>query len=220
MGKNLWSDGTQTILVSLVVGGLVMSLGFQSSCSNRKTSSSSNGGQQVGAKPKATPIPIERTKENDGKRCEARYFFGERETPGSTEGYTPYCYKLQSRLVKAAGDGNLQEMREALKYGGNPDLPVENFFAPLLTAASSGMTEAVRLLLDNGVDVNQGADFQNTALNLAASEGHSDTVRLLLERGADPCYPEKGRTAGDIARARGFKDLGELLKDAEAQKCK
>jgi len=219
MSKNVWNEGTPTILASLVVC-LVMTLGFQGSCSNRKTSFSSNSGIEVGAKPKETPIPIERTKENDGKRCEARYFFGERESPGSTEGYTPYCYKIQSRLVKAAGDGNLQEIKETLKYGANASLPVDNSFPPLLTAASSGKTEAVRLLLDNDVDVNHVSDFQNTALNFAASEGHTDTVRLLLERGADPCYPEKGRTAGDVARARGFKELGELLRVAEAQKCK
>lgn len=219
MSKNVWNNGTRPILASLVVG-LVMSLSFQGSCSNRKTPFSSNGGQGIGAKPKETPIPIERTKENDGKRCEARYFFGEREDVGSNEGYTPYCYQLQSRLVKAAGDGNLQEIRETLKYGANPGLPVDNSFAPLLTAASSGKTEAVRLLLDNGVNVNQGADFQNTALNFAASEGHADTVRLLLERGADPCFAGTGGTAGDIARARGFKEVGQLLKAAEAQKCK
>jgi len=81
-------------------------------------------------------------------------------------------------------------------------------------------TEAARLLIDNGADVNQDADFQNTTLNLVASNGHIDTVRLLLERGADPCYPSTGGTAEDIARARGFKELAELLKAAEAQKCK
>jgi uncharacterized protein len=219
MSKNVWNNGIRPILASLVVG-LVMSLSLQGSCSNWKSSYSSSGGQEMSAKPKETPITIVRTKENEGKRCEARYFFGEREDPGSNEGYTSYCYHLQLRLVEAAGDGNLAEIRETLKYGANPNLPVDNNFPPLLTAAASGKTEAARLLIDNGVDVNEDADFQNTPLNMAASNGHINTVRLLLERGADPCYPSSGGTAGDIARARGFKELAELLKAAEARICK
>jgi hypothetical protein len=219
MSKNVWNYGTRPILASLVIG-LMMSLGLQGSCSNWKSSPSSSGGQEMGAKPKETPIPIVRAKENEGKRCESRYFFGERQDSGSKEGYTSYCYHLQLRLVEAAGDGNLAEIREILKYGANPHLQVDNYFAPLLTAASSGKTEAARLLIDNGVDVNEDADFQNTPLNMAASNGHIDTVRLLLERGADPCYSSSAGMAGDIARARGFKELAELLKAAEARKCK
>src|SRR5438552_15356486 len=141
MSKNVWNNRTQATLGSLVVG-LAMTLGLQGSCLNRKSSFSS-GGQEMGVKPKETPIPIERTKENDGKRCEARYFFGERDNVGSNEGYTPYCYQLQSRLVKAAGDGNLLEIRATLRYGANPNLPVDNFFPPLLTAAASGKVEAL-----------------------------------------------------------------------------
>jgi len=189
----------------------------QSSCSRRQSFPLAvNSDQQ----PRQTPVPLEWTKENQGKRCEATGYFGLRTIETHGDGYSPFCLKLQRRLSKAAGEGNLEEIKKTLKEGANPKQSVDELFLPLLIAASSGQTEAVRLLLDNGVDVNHVADFQNTALSFAASDGHTETVRLLLERGADPCYPEKGATAGDTARRRGFEDTAQLLKKAEAEKCR
>ncbi|HAF13119.1 MAG TPA: hypothetical protein DCK93_10030 [Blastocatellia bacterium] len=97
---------------------------------------------------------------------------------------------------------------------------VDDSYPPLQEAAARGQADAARLLLDNGAQVNHVADFENTPLNTAASYGHMDVVRILLERGADVCYGRPGGTAGDIARARGYKELAELLKTAEATKCK
>lgn len=171
------------------------------------------------SKTRESPIPLQTTRENDGHRCEAKYYFGERRL-GQDEGYSSYCYKLQSKLIRAARDSNLVEIRDALKYGANPNLPVDDSFPPLQTAATSGHAEAVRLLLDNGAQVNQVSDFENTPLNAAASYGHTDVVKVLLERGADACYRAAAGTAGDIARSRGFKELGELLKSVETEKCK
>jgi hypothetical protein len=175
--------------------------------------------QEAVAEPQETPVPLLRTKENGGKRCEAKYYFGVRRN-GSDEGYTPFCYKLQLRLWEAARDGNLSDIRETLKLGADANLIVDDSFPPLQTAATTGKTDAARLLLDNGAQVNRVADFENTALNAAASYGHTDVVRLLLDRGADVCYKSTVGTAGDIALLRGHKELAEFLKAAEAAKCK
>ena len=164
-------------------------------------------------------MPFQTTKENKGARCEARVYFGLR-PKGSDEGYTASCYKLQSRLIEAARRGDLGEIREALRYGANANLPVDDSFPPLQTAAASGQADAARLLLDTGASVNHVADFENTPLNAAASYGHAEVVRVLLERGADVCYRSSGGTAGDIARARGYIKLAELLKAAESTECK
>lgn len=175
--------------------------------------------EDLNSQAKETPIPLETTAENHGQRCEAKYYFGEQRL-ANDEGYSSFCYKLQSKLIKAARDGNLVDIRETLKYGANPNLPVDDSFPPLQTAAASGQTDALKLLLDNGAQVNQISDFENTPLNAAAAYGHSEVVKVLLERGADPCYRAAVGTAGDIARSRGYKELAEALKAAELAKCK
>lgn len=191
-------------------------IGFTASCVVKPTTRPEN---RVTQQPQETPVPLEATRENEGKRCEARYYFGSRRAV-SDEGYSPFCYKLELRLMKAAREGNLSEIRETLKFGANPNLPVDDSYPPLQEAAARGQADAARLLLDNGAQVNHVADFENTPLNTAASYGHMDVVRILLERGADVCYGRPGGSAGDIARARGHKELAELLKAAETTKCK
>ena len=206
--------------VKALLISISMTIAVGASCLVKPTTrADSTVAQQVKGQRQETPVPFESTKENQGKRCEARYYFGVQRT-GSDEGYSPFCYKLQLRLMKAARQGNLSDIRETLKFGANPNLPVDDSFPPLQTAAASGQADAARLLLDNGAKVNHVADFENTPLNAAASYGNADVVRLLLDRGADVCYSSAAGTAGDIARARGHKELANLLKASETTKCK
>ncbi len=52
-------------------------------------------------------------------------------------------------------------------------------------AAESGDEEALRQLLNQGLDVNARDEAQNTALHLATKHGHKNIMRLLIEHGAD-----------------------------------
>lgn len=56
----------------------------------------------------------------------------------------------------------------------------------LLFAARDGHVQAVRALLDAGVDVNQANADKLTPLLLAIINGHLDLAQYLLDRGADP----------------------------------
>ena len=176
--------------------------------------------QRPRGRPQETPVLFEPTKENEGKRCVAHDYFG-LHRHDLFGGYTEYCYKLQLRLIAAAREGNLPGIREALKFGANPNLTVDDSYPPLQVAAASDHADAVRLLLDNGAQVNHVSGVDNTPLNAAASYGHMEVVKVLLERGADVCYGvDEGGTAGDIARSRGYREVAELLKSTEKAKCK
>ena len=52
-------------------------------------------------------------------------------------------------------------------------------------AASDGDEEALRQVLDSGLDVNVRDSQQNTALHLASKHGHPNIMPLLIENGAD-----------------------------------
>ncbi len=104
-----------------------------------------------------------------------------------------------SPLMQAIDKSDVKAMEALLKRGADIDetaqcdstMPEFESYTPLGCAAKNGRTAAVKVLLDNGADINQkkgGYRFGNynpTPLILAAREGHAETVKLLLTRGAD-----------------------------------
>ena len=52
-------------------------------------------------------------------------------------------------------------------------------------AASEGHKEVIKLLLENGADVNIGAHYNLTAADLAMQRNHNEVVELLVSKGAD-----------------------------------
>jgi ankyrin repeat protein len=74
-----------------------------------------------------------------------------------------------------------------LKAGADPNATVlSHGETPLMFAARSGSTEAVRVLLDAGAKLEaKDAQRGTTALIWAAEQNHPDVVKLLLARGAD-----------------------------------
>lgn len=90
-----------------------------------------------------------------------------------------------------------------------------NGMTPLMHAVcddSVDAVDAVRALLDCGVDVNEKRNDGFTALSLAAFFGHTRIVELLLERGADVRAVTRFGTSPEIwAKARGFREVVDLL---------
>lgn len=90
---------------------------------------------------------------------------------------------------------------------------------PLHMAASSGCTEAIKLLLDAGADIDVRANkMVGSALAIAAYQGNSKSVKYLIERGADVDDAIQVLKALDGIRAKGGKEGLALLQKYEPQK--
>ncbi|TGO12271.1 hypothetical protein BTUL_0091g00150 [Botrytis tulipae] len=77
-----------------------------------------------------------------------------------------------------------------LKHGADPNWKAGSDHAPILTRAvqRGGNVELVKLLLDNGADINEvdeSSELKNSVISTAAEFGSTDVVKLLAERNAD-----------------------------------
>jgi ankyrin repeat protein len=86
---------------------------------------------------------------------------------------------------------------------------------PILEAAANGHTDVIRLLLENGANINQKGKYGQNALILASENGQEAAVRMLIEAGA--CINnEDGTTPIQVASERGHKGIVEMLIQAGA----
>jgi ankyrin repeat protein len=91
-----------------------------------------------------------------------------------------------SALMEVVALGDLDAARILLKNRANPDGDEQvRDSRPLLLAAHQGMTEMVRLLLDEGADLEIEDQMGLTALHWASREDRLETVQFLLSRGAE-----------------------------------
>ncbi len=106
-----------------------------------------------------------------------------------------------------------------LKAGATPDMGSDDML-PLTTAALTDQPDLIKLLLDNGANINAVTpETGRTALHQAAIMGHAEVVRLLLQRGAAPARPDKsGKTPRQIAEQMKQSAVAELLAEAESEK--
>jgi ankyrin repeat protein len=114
------------------------------------------------------------------------------------------------RLYKLVRANDLSSLKVALSETG-VDLRDRRGATPLMYAAAVGSVEALRLVLDEGANVNSRNAFDVTALMWAS--GDQAKSRLLIERGANVnARSKQGRTPLLIAARRdGGADLLRLL---------
>jgi len=134
-------------------------------------------------------------------------------TPGDRnlgEGATP--------LMRAARNGDAPAMRVLLEHGADPSMQQKNHVTALMLAAGLGrglgtfadeyaseaqQVEAVKVLLDQHVDINAANDAGQTALHFAALSMDS-VVELLVMNGAKLDIKDRqGRTPLDMASGKG-----------------
>lgn len=83
---------------------------------------------------------------------------------------------------------------------------------PLHIASTWGDTQAIRLLLKNGAEVNAMGDMGYTPLHNAITYGYARCVEILLEAGANiNCTNEFGKSALQLARTEGNERIGAIV---------
>jgi ankyrin repeat protein len=86
---------------------------------------------------------------------------------------------------------------------------------PILEAAAKGHMGVIRLLLENGANINQENKYGRNALFVASENGQETAVRILIEAGA--CVNnEGGMTPIQVASEGGHKGIVEMLIKAGA----
>jgi ankyrin repeat protein len=110
-------------------------------------------------------------------------------------------------FLRASQSGDLELMQRLLEYGADPHIYTELDVTPLSVAAGIGWVEgitsewstaqtveAVKLLLELGIDPNHQADTGRVALHGAAHKGATEVVRVLVEAGARMDIRDFGNT--------------------------
>ena len=82
--------------------------------------------------------------------------------------------------------------------------------AALREAAIKGDIEAVKMLLEKGVNVNAKDVDGRTALTEAAFYGRTEIAKLLLDKGAD-VFAKKNDGATPLTMAAGHKEIAEMI---------
>jgi len=123
-------------------------------------------------------------------------------------------------LHEAAAIGNARRLKTIL---GQSRVRVNTAnaegFTPLNLAAFFGHLEAVKVLLENGADVNlkPPSRFANTALDAAVAGDHADVVKTLLAARGDPnVLSEANYTSLHKAAAHGNLEIVRMLLEAGA----
>ncbi|KAH9969221.1 ankyrin repeat-containing domain protein [Lactifluus volemus] len=90
---------------------------------------------------------------------------------------------------------------------------------PRYTGIGIGHIDVARLLVDHGADVNARKQNNWAPIHLSALNECLDVVELLLARGANPHYLiDDGRSAFQLAKARGYREIVHLLREQDAKK--
>ncbi len=121
-------------------------------------------------------------------------------------------------LHVAVFNGKTDAVKLLLKDGANINAHTAAGYTPLHIAAIKDNAEIAKILLDDGAAVDAVAAGGETPLHLATMDENTDIVNELIDAGADRSLRDfEGRTASDLAKARGNDTLAKLTMAGQAQ---
>ncbi|KAF6787298.1 hypothetical protein CMUS01_16465 [Colletotrichum musicola] len=127
-------------------------------------------------------------------------------------------------LAGASAGGYTKVVKRLLRYDADRHQTINlvdtKRATALFLASFKGHAKIVRLLLENGadIDIQNNSCKSNTALSAASARGHEDVVRLLIEKDASVNAQSVSQTAPlYCASLNGHKDIVQLLLDAGAE---
>ena len=113
-------------------------------------------------------------------------FRGLRPTPAATEALVSPPYDVIDRAeARALASGKPQSFLYVVRPEVALDEGVSLYDDAVYAAAQNGHIEIVKLLIQNGADVNALGICNRTALHDAAENGHVDIAKVLIQNGAD-----------------------------------
>lgn len=120
-------------------------------------------------------------------------------------------------LMLAAADGERRLVQLLLSAGANVNAESQNGQTPVLLAARGGHLAVVKVLLSAGANVNVSQNGRSLLMHVV-SGGDLLTTEAVIAAGAEVNYRgDQGRSALDLARAGGFRDIEMLLIQAGAE---
>jgi ankyrin repeat protein len=115
--------------------------------------------------------------------------------------------KGATAFLRASQSGDVELMKLLLAHGADPHINTDLGVTPLQVAAGIGWVEgityewspkstyeAVKMLLELGVDVNAQAQTGRTAMHGAAHKGRTDVIQILFDHGARLDIRDYGNT--------------------------
>ncbi len=93
--------------------------------------------------------------------------------------------ELNDRLIDAAKNEDIKNVRELLANGADVDAKDKNGETALHWAACDGRVDVAKILIEKGADVDAKSNFNETSLHKAAFYGHVEVVKFLIENGVN-----------------------------------
>ncbi len=124
---------------------------------------------------------------------------------------------MEPAWERAVVDGDVDRVRAMIRAKADVNARDRRGQTAVMLAAHRGHREIVELLIEAGADLDVTAKYNLSALMLSIVAGHVAIARLLARAGADRGLTGSGapgfagKTARDLAVARGLDELGAEL---------